>query len=96
MTQLFTDKKQLWDAFRFLVAVIFTAGVLYATVQAAVGDIAKIEDRLSTRVVNTDKLHEATDLRLRELENDRARRTEWEKNVTESLQRIERKIERSK
>ena len=90
------DKKQVWDSVRFIIAVIFTAGVLYATVTAAVSDIADVKLDIKTRVDAADKTHGTFDLRLRELEQERARSEEWRKNTSEVLQRIERKIERSK
>lgn len=89
------DKKQMWDSFRFIIAVIFTAGVLYATVQAAVSDIGGLEETVTLQIDKAGIVYKETDQRLRLLEQENARRAEWEKNVAETLQRIERKIERS-
>lgn len=88
--------QKTWDAVRFLIAVIFTAGILYATVQAAVSDIGKTEERLSQRIVTTDKIHDALDSRLRFLEQEQAAAREWREHTKQTLDRIERKIDKER
>ena len=83
------DPKQLWDSVRFIVAVIFTAGVLYATVTAAVSDISEVKEEMKLRVTSAEKTHEVFDSRLKELELQRAEDRQWKENVMETLKRIE-------
>lgn len=81
---------------RFILYLAFSAGIMYATVRAAISDIDEIKQDIVAKSQGAEGIHKDLEERTRSLEiNERGHDTEL-RAIKEQLDRIERKLDRGR